>query len=184
LGLQDWLLPKPGKAIKKCPPGAGWGSPTYYGACTKFSPAVPIPYERITNLREFMLAGAASPRALSIYLSVGSNVYGMADIESDATDLASNWKGAEFNIFGSCCAYRAVLNRGSTIRVRLETVTRDKAAPTCVKGIGTGETNNLSFIRAPSSPTKLLYPSILFTESNASGGGTASCDAVPGFPPF
>jgi hypothetical protein len=61
----------------------------------------------------------------------------------------------------------------------LQTDTGNTSAPACDADSGTtGESSNLSFVTAP-SPTELTYPSILFKESNVSGGGTASCDAIP-----
>ena len=182
LGMEEWLVQtNPYKAFR-CPPNAGWW---YEGdSCLHHSHTVviPVPYQPIRNLRDLSLTGAATSSGDSVYLAVGSKVYGMKNYQKDGiTDLAPNWKGAEFNIFGPGSDTMAQFNSGSTITVSLEAVTANKAAPIkCVAKSGTtGETNNLTLVSAPSNPQGLQDPSILFTESNAPGRGSASCDAVP-----
>jgi len=180
LFIQDWLIPANLTGSIKCPRGAGWESAD--GGCVQNSPSsVSIPNQTITNLSKLSVTGEASSSGDSVYLTVGTTVYGLKNIQKGSiTDLYSNWKGAEFNVVGNAGGSVADFNSGSTITVSLQTDTGNTTAPTCEADSGTtGESANLSFVAAPASPTKLTYPSILFTESNASGGGTASCDAVP-----
>jgi len=181
LFIQDWLIPANLTGSIKCPKGAGWESAD--GGCVQNSPSsVSIPNQTIANLGELVETGDAASSGDSVYLSVGTTVYGMKNVQKDGiTDLASNWKGAEFNVVGNAGGSVADFNSGSTIEVSLQTDTGNTTAPTCEADSGTtGESANLSFVSAPSSPAELAYPSILFTESNVSGGGSASCDAVPG----
>lgn len=179
LFIQDWLIPANLSGSIKCPKGKGWESAD--GGCVQNSPSsVSIPNQNITGLSKLTETGEAASSGDSVYLAVGSTVYGMKNVQSDGiTDLAANWKGAEFNVVGNAGGSVADFNSGSTISVNLQTDTGSTTAPTCKADSGTtGESANLSFVAAPSSPTKLTYPSIEFTESNASGGGTASCDAI------
>jgi hypothetical protein len=179
LFIQDWLIPANLTGSIKCPKGGGWESAD--GGCVQNSPnSVSIPNVAIANLGELTETGEASSSGDSIYLAVGSTVYGMKNVQSGAiTDLYANWKGAEFNVVGNAGGSIAEFNSGSSITVSLQTDTGNTAAPACTGDSGTtGESSNLSFVAAPSNPTKLTYPSILFKESNVSGGGTASCDAV------
>jgi len=180
LFIQDWLIPANLTGSIKCPRGAGWESAD--GGCVQNSPSsVSIPNQTITGLAKLSVTGEASSSGDSVYLSVGSTVYGLKNIQKGSiTDLYSNWKGAEFNVVGNAGGSVADFNSGSTITVSLQTDTGNTTAPTCTADSGTtGESANLSFVAAPAKPTELTYPSILFTESNVSGGGTASCDAVP-----
>jgi len=181
LFIQDWLIPANLSGSIKCPSRAGWESAD--GGCVQNSPySVSIPNQSIANLAKLVETGDAATSGDSVYLAVGTTVYGMKNVQSDGiTDLAANWKGAEFNVVGNAGGSIAEFNSGSTIEVGLETDTGNLTAPTCEADSGTtGESSNLSFVAAPSSPAEQTYPSILFTESNVSGGGTASCDALAG----
>jgi hypothetical protein len=179
LFIQDWLIPANLTGSIKCPSRAGWESAD--GGCVQNSPSsVSIPNQSIANLSKLVETGEASSSGDSVYLAVGSTVYGLKNIQSDGiTDLASNWKGAEFNIVGNAGGSIAEFNSGSTIEVGLQTDTGNTTAPTCEADSGTtGESSNLTFVTAPASPKEQTYPSILFTESNVAGG-SASCDAIP-----
>jgi hypothetical protein len=180
LFIQDWLIPANLTGSVKCPRGKGWEAAD--GGCVQNSPySVSIANQSIANLSKLSETGTAASSGDSVYLTVGTTVYGMKNVQSDGiTDLAANWKGAEFNVVGNAGGSVAVFNAGSTIEVGLQTDTGNTTAPSCVADSGTtGESANLSFVAAPTSPAEQQYPSILFTESNVSGGGTASCDAIP-----
>jgi hypothetical protein len=179
LFIQDWLIPANLSGSIKCPRGKGWESAD--GGCVQNSPyAVNIPNQSVTNLGKLVETGDAASSGDSVYLAVGTTVYGMKNVQSGAiTDLYANWKGAEFNIVGNAGGSIAEFNSGSTITVGLEGDDAVTTAPTCEADSGTtGESSNLSFVSAPTNPAEETYPSILFTESNASGGGSASCDAL------
>lgn len=179
LFIQDWLVPT-GSGSVKCPSGKGWESAD--GGCVQNSPnSVNIPNESITKLASMIETGEAASTGDSIYLSVGSDDYGMKNVQGDGiTDLSTNWTGAEFNVVGNAGGDIADFNAGSTIEVSLAGDDGVTTAPTCPADSGTtGESNNLTFKTAPAG-TDQTYPSILFKMSNVSGGGSGSCKALPG----
>jgi hypothetical protein len=176
--IQDWLLSSNSQNLAGCPHNAGWE--TSDGSCVQnASIMVAVPGVPISQLRSLTLSGSADSSGDSAFLEVGSIVYGMKNMQGDGiTDLSAHWTGAEFNVVGNGGGSRAMFNAGSTITVNLEADTGTTTAPLCRGNTGTtGESNNLSFVSAPSDPTTHHYPSIQFTESNA-GGGSASCAAV------
>jgi hypothetical protein len=178
--IQDWLLSSTSQRLSGCPPNAGWQKSG--GSCVQNGPnSVFVVNVPITELRELTLSGSASSSGDSAFLAVGSVVYGLQYIQGDGiTDLSQHWTGAEFNVVGNGGGTRARFNAGSTITVRLEADTGSSSAPSCLGNSGTtGESNNLSFIAPPSNPDRRRYPSITFNESNAGGGGTPGCTALP-----
>jgi hypothetical protein len=177
--IQDWRIATHKRALT-CPSSStGWsasGKDCYYS-----SAAVNIPPTPISQLGKLTLSLSASRSGDSGFFAVGTTVYGMKDIQGDFSELSTHWTAAEFNVFGDCCASRAIFNSGSTIAVSVEADDGSKAKPKCLGGEGTtGETNSLSFVAPPSNPPAEKYPSILFAESNVRGGGTASCDVLAG----
>jgi hypothetical protein len=180
LFIQDWLVPTEGSGLSGCPPSEGW---EYVGiGCVQNSPyGVSIPNVSITDLGKVIETGAAASSGDSIYLSVGKTEYGMQNVQGDGiTDLAQHWEGAEFNVIGNAGGDIADFNSGSKISVNLQTDTGVTKKPTCPADSGTtGESNNLSFVKAPKKPAKLEYPSIEFSMSSNTGG-KASCDTVKG----
>jgi len=177
--IQDWLLSTTSQHLAGCPPHQGW---SYSGGnCVQNGPnSVATPSVPITELAELILSGSAASSGDSAFLSVGSTVYGMKNIQGDGiTDLSEHWTGSEFNVVGNGGGSRAKFNKGSTITVSIEADDGSTTAPDCKANSGTtGESNNLSFIAAPATPDMRRYPSIAFTESNAGGGGNPSCDSV------
>jgi hypothetical protein len=175
---QDWLVRTTANAKPLTCPSKPAGWLTSDGDCYWSSPTITIPTIPIAQLDEISMSLHAQSRDDSAFLVAGTTAYGMKT-QRDFMGLSRHWTAAEFNVFGDCCASRAILNHGSTIAVRLEADDGSTAAPTCQANTGeTGETNSLSLIAAPSSAPEQKYPSILFGESNAAGGGSPSCDAV------
>jgi hypothetical protein len=180
LFIQDWLIPTAGSSLSGCPSGKGWEFAD--GGCVQNSPyAVAIPNISIKSLGSLIETGTAASSGDSVYLANGNTEYGMQNIQGDGiTDLSAHWEGAEFNVIGNAGGDIAKFNKGATITVSLQTDTGSLSAPSCPANSGTtGESNNLSFITAPSNPPELQYPSIEFTMSD-SAKGSASCDTVPG----
>lgn len=179
--IQDWLLATSSKKLK-CPPNQNWTASG--GDCYKNAPnSVPVPTVPATELDEVRLAGSAGSNGDSVFFSVGGYVYGMKNAQDDGvTDLSQHWTGAEFNVLGDGDGYQAVFNAGATITVRLEAVTGYSTAAACTGNSGTtAEENNLSFIAPPSTVDKEQYPSIVFSESNAtSPPQPPSCVSVAG----
>jgi hypothetical protein len=181
LTIWYWLLSTTSKRLSGCPRHAGWEKAG--GDCVQTAPyAVKVPNVPIADLQALSLSGAAGPNGDSSFLAVGATVYGMRHFQSDGiTDLSQHWTGAQFNVFGDANGRRAMFNAGSTLTVRLEADTGTSTSPVCRGNAGTtAESSNLSFIAAPADLHPYHYPSIVFNESNAGGGGSASCDALAG----
>lgn len=186
LTIWDWLVSTTSKSLSGCPPNAGWQF--FSGFCyqTSSKQIDDIPNQPITELGEMILTGNAASTGDSITLAVGSTVYAVKKAQGDGiTDLSTHWQGAEFNVFApgsSGSGYGiATFNAGSTITVGLELNDGATTAPNCEANSGTtAETNSLAFVSAPQNPPAREHPSILFTESNARGGGSPSCDALAG----
>ncbi len=179
LFIQDWLIPANLSGSISCPKHKGWTAAD--GGCVQNSKyAVLIPNKKITALGGMVETGMAASTGDSVYLSVGGTQYGMKNVQGDGiTDLSTNWTGAEFNVVGNAGGSVAIFNKGSTITANLQADDGVTTAPTCEGNSGTtGESANLRFVAAPAGPASQTYPSIEFTESNASGGGSASCDAI------
>jgi len=177
LFTQDWLVKTTATPLT-CPTTAGWTA--IYGDCYYSSAGVSVPKIPATRFDELALSLSAGANGDSGFLTDGTTVYGMKDMQGDFMDLRSHWTGAEFNVFGDCCYSKVTFNPGATITVMLEADDGTTAAPMCLTKGTTGETNSLSFVGAPSNPPEQKYPSILFTESDSGAGGHASCDAVAG----
>ena len=178
--IQNWLLEENSGTLT-CP--SSWSSDSSSGGCLVNAPkSFKVPNVPISELSSVTLSGSASSSGDSVFLAVGTSVYGMKNAQSDSlTDLSQHWTQAEFNIVGNGGGDRAVFNTGSTITVSVEAQTGQTAAPICRANAGsTGEENNLSFVAPPQNPQQQANPSIVFTESNAGNGGTASCQALAG----
>lgn len=91
------------------------------------------------------------------------------------SDLASNWKEAEFNIFGDGNDSVAQFNANSTLEVRTSVASGTTVGPVCVSQSFTGESNNLTLVATTSNPQKGSLPSLVFTETNAGNPTTAGC---------
>lgn len=180
--IQNWLLEEASSSSKlTCP--SSWSSDSSSGGCLVNAPKeFRVPNVPITELGDVTLSGSASSSGDSVFFSVGSHMYGMQNAQSDSlTDLSQHWTEAEFNVVGNGGGDRAVFNTGATITVSVEANTGQNTAPACLRNAGsTGEENNLSFVAPPANPQQQQYPSILFMESNAGNGGTASCLPLAG----
>jgi hypothetical protein len=176
--IQDWLL-STGKKALKCQ--AGWitsGSDCYRNAPY----SILVPTVPIASLQGIVLSGSATASGDSVFLTDVNFVYGMKNAQNDGlTDLSNHWTATQFNILGDSNSYRAVFNLGTTITISVEAVMSYTMTPKCSSQQSTtAESNNLSFVAAPKFGAIKQYPSILFTESNAGGGGTPSCDVLLG----
>src|SRR5262249_51921234 len=76
-----------------------------------------------------------------------------------------------------CCLSQANFNSGSTIVVRTSVNSGSWTAPSCAGGGFTGETNNLYFVKASTTPSPGVLPAIVFTESSAAST-TSPCDSA------
>jgi hypothetical protein len=106
-------------------------------------------------------------------LSIGNTLYSVTG-NSYFPDLAQHWNTSEFNIFGPGNSSQATFNTGSTVVIRTA-MDNGTAAPSCVLEGFTAETNNLTLTGTPSAESGALWPSIVFTQTNAGTPTSATC---------
>jgi hypothetical protein len=174
LGIESFLIPTDKTKFTTCPPNEGW-TINSLGQCTQKRHAMNVPNVPIGELGSLKLVGTASPSGDGIILTVGKKMYAKKDDQSDGiTDLSQHWQNVEFDIFGNASSSQAIFDPNTTITVNVQADAGVKTQPsTCKQGRSTtAESNNLSFVTAPSIPPKGTYPGMEFTESNA-GGSTS-----------
>jgi hypothetical protein len=174
LAIWDWTMGKPH------PRGGNWKCGRVY--CYYLSRALTTPVQSIAGLVDMSLAGSAAAGGNSIILSTPQHMYAIRKAQNDGiVDLAKHWQTAQFNVYGIGNSSIAQFTPGSTIALRLEADFGAKTAPACDPTFSyTGESNNLLFVTAPSTAPPAEHPSILFEETNVSGGGSYSCRALKG----
>jgi hypothetical protein len=179
--IQYWLI-NFGPGGTNCPPGWNSFGTTEIDCFRNSLNGAPAPAEKITNMGNFLLYGAAAGASMSSdaagFTVFGSSTYAV-DGDNRFPDLDSEWAESEFNIFGNCCGNQAVFNTGSKAVVRLESDSGVTKAPSCAAQGFTGETNNLYLVGESTIWPKVQYPSIVFTESNAAHRSTKSCVVEP-----
>lgn len=98
----------------------------------------------------------------SLTITIGPNAYRVA-VPDNLVGLASNWTGAEFNVFGEGNGSRAIFSPGT--RLGLVVQANGQNRPISCQSIGyTGESNNLSL--SPTCNAQPAPPLIGFSESN------------------
>ncbi len=184
--IQYWLenygpggteCPKPRGA--SCSPGFAESD----GWCPFSFPSSPVVYcvvnaagsttasgEPATALRELKVTGDAAGVVGAddwITVTVGNTVSSSPG-NNYFPDLGSQWKGAEFNVFGDGSGDQAVFNNGSTIVVQTSVDSGTNGAPMYGTVSFTGESNNLTLVCTPQLEpgTSTTLPSIEFAESN------------------
>lgn len=142
------------------------------------------PANAATSLGQMKLYGAAAgvngATTDSMVVWVGTTPY-TADGDNRFPDLGTNWKEAEFNVFGDCCNHQAVFNSGTNIVVRTQVISGTNAGPGCHLTSYTGESTNLTLVNSPPvSPAPLPAPALVFSQSNPppSGAAATCADAV------
>jgi hypothetical protein len=171
--IQYWLL----KYNTTCP--VGWNTYTSQDdtyCWINSDMATPYTGVPITQLGQMALTGTAATGGASdtatldlngtMYSAAGNNLF---------PDLGTNWQTSEFNIFGDCCNSSAVFNSNAQLQVQTAVNYGSSNAPNCGMIGFTGETNNLALVNAPSSVTKMSWPSIVFNENNLPNQPAASC---------
>jgi hypothetical protein len=134
------------------------------------------PVPTITDLQTLKLQGFPFSGGVDVAIlqTANGDVHGIG--EDDLLDLAGNWSGAEFNIFGDTSGFEAFLNSGSALTVRLQVNNGTTNAPTCYSntfginswGPASLESNNLNLTGGCSTVGGAL-PAIVFSET---GGGS------------
>jgi hypothetical protein len=144
------------------------------GYCVQNSSSVNVPNQPITNIASWTFSGTATGAGDSYSMGTGTNVY--SGTGANAVAASANWTVTEFNIFGPAGGSQANLNNGASIDARTEIIYGGTAAPNCLVGGTTGETNNLSF--GPTAPAATAPgPAVIFQESTA-GGAASNCAAA------
>jgi len=141
------------------------------------------PASPATSLAQMKLSGAAAgfggSTTDSMIVWEGVTPY-TADGDNRFPDLGTNWKEAEFNVFGLCCNQQAVFNSGTNIIVRTEVISGTNAGPGCQVASFTGESTNLTLVNSAPAAAPGPAPALVFAQSNPpAAGSAASClDAV------
>lgn len=139
-----------------------------YYTCFFNTSVASVPSQSFTNLSELTLTGSATANGNDeVILSTGGALYSLSYADS-TLNLASAWAVSEFNIFGDCCGYEAVLNTGATLVVNTTVDNGTTNPPSCGSGGYTGETNSLTLV-PPCCPYGGAAPGIVFMESSAIG---------------
>ena len=153
-------------------PTAQWnfypGTPTTIPGCFLNTAFAYLSVPPVSELGALELSGSVSGGLDTVTISTANGDVNAAAQDS-LLDLAQNWRGAEYNLVGDCCAAESYLNSGSSLTVRLQALNGTANAPTCSTGFSgaTAETNNLS-LTSSCSAVGGSSPAIVFTES---GGG-------------
>jgi hypothetical protein len=144
---------------------------------------VPSTAEPATSLGQLSVHGAAAGvngAATDVMTVTDGGVAKSANGNNYFSDLGSNWKEAEFNVFGDCCKHQAVFNNGASAVVRIETDSGTNAGPGCDLRTFTAESTNLTLQNVPPTAASGALPALVFAQNNpATAGGPADCsDAV------
>jgi hypothetical protein len=184
--IEYWLFESPscpsqGTLGKGCScPSAEWIS--YYdpsgvtaSGCYINTNATGFPTPAIADLGKLKLTGAANSGGVDqVTLQTADGVLHALNYPDSTLNLAKGWTGAEFNVFGDCCAYEAFLNSGSNLTTRLSTTSANAPSclppntPTTTFDGSTAETNNLQLVSGSCLPGGSPL-AIVFSES---GGGS------------
>jgi hypothetical protein len=171
--IQYWML----DYGDPCPSGwaPGGGTDCYRNSVY----GVVVPTQTIAPLGQMTLTGVAPSGATddSVTLSIGTQLYSLTG-DAYFPDLAQHWGTSEFNVFGPGNSSQAQFNAGVTMVVRTA-ADSGVAAPSCVEEGFTAETNNLTLMTVGAGQEDSAWPSIVFMQSNASGGTPATCAALP-----
>src|SRR5271154_2028734 len=181
--IEYWLLNYP----PPCPTTEAWtyyaGTPTTTPGCYFNTPGAPltapVPASRFGQLR---MTASVSGGNDEVQLTDGDgSVYKQTN--ASVASLAGGWSGAEYNVFGDCCAANIYFTAPSaSITVRQATTNGSSAAPTCTSSFAgaTAETNNLNLVGGCAASGGSA-PAIVFTES---GGGPVPPGVSIGDPHF
>jgi hypothetical protein len=147
-----------------CP--AGW-NPSGGNCFINNAMALPVPVQPINSnasLTQMTLNGDITDQ---VTLTVGGTMF-TAPGDNHFPDLTNGWRVTEFNIFGDASATpSADLNAGSTMDVRTAVNSGMGATPPTCDGTGfTFERNNLTLVSAPVMAPDVIWPSIIFTQTN------------------
>lgn len=179
--IQFWLENYLTSTITSCPGTWLWDPLT--ANCYKNGSTIGgVPLQPITNLANLSVTGTVTGGTsgwdtAQLNIAGSTTVYSASSLDS-TLDLSANWTAAEFMVGGNGNGSQAAFNPGSTITVQTVVHNGTTAAPTCIYGGWTGETNNLTLVGTASYATG-ASPSIRSVQSNLPGL-PASCKSASG----
>jgi hypothetical protein len=151
-----------------CPFTVGTSPNPLYCAVNAVAGA-PAPAEPATSLAQIRVNGAAAGVSGAandaITVTIGGTAYS-AGGNNYFPNLGSEWKEAEFNVFGNCCNSEATFNNGASAVVRIEVASGTNLGPGCNQWSYTGETSNLTLQNVPPAASSGALPALVFGESN------------------
>lgn len=160
------------------PTGKTGSGCTFNTPATGNTPSNPFPPPAISDLGKLKFSAQANSNGMDVVtLQTADGRLHANSYAATTINLSQGWTGAEFNIFGDCCAYPVFLNTGSNLAVRVDTTSTK--APTCFLSVppnsvfsgSTAETNNLSLVS--NSCARATPSDIVFVE-NGGGNPTAA----------
>jgi YVTN family beta-propeller protein len=171
--MQYWLL----NYDATCP--FDWN--TFAGDCWMNSPASMWPGLALTvaSLATVTLTGNATANGNDSVVMTTASGQATATNSDDVLDLANDWNGVEFGVFGDGGGSEADFSPGTTINVRTSVENGTELAPTCVLQGYTGETNNLNLVGTPAIGLA-PYPAIVSEQSNIVNTASSCATAAGG----
>jgi hypothetical protein len=171
--IEYWLIDYGSSSRAACPSGflnAGADEEGPGVDCVQNTAATKIANGQlpITDLSSLTLSGSATSGGTDkATVTFGTEAFS-ASVSDSATDIASGWSEAEFNVFGNAGGSRADFNTPVSLTVKVAVTDGSTTAPTCIPPSEiagtTGETNNLTL--GSCTATGGSAPFIQFTESN------------------
>jgi hypothetical protein len=167
-----------------CPysdPGDTDPNPVY--CVVNASGAASPPATPATSLDQIRVNGAAAgvsgAASDAIVVTIGGTDYS-ASGNNYFPDLGTQWKEAEFNVFGDGGGSQAVFNDKDSAVVRIEDLSGTNLRPRCDQRSWTAESSNLTLQNVPPKASPGAFPALVFAQDNpAPTGGAADCtDAV------
>lgn len=165
--MQYWLI----NYANPCP--SGWW--TYSSDCYTNSPATRFAAGPLTaaELSKVKFVGTATKGSTdTVSLSIGGTAY-LASNSDAKVSLAAAWNTTEFDVFGDGGGGAANFGSGTTIEPVTKLAGTTTAAPKCVAGGYTGETNNLTLTGTPAL-SSTTAPTMGSAQTNGTTT-TASC---------
>ncbi|MGP8110329.1 MAG: pentapeptide repeat-containing protein [Thermoplasmata archaeon] len=168
--------------------GISWssGAPSQPGICYGFSPSVSVPSGFVSAP-----LGSLVLEAYANYLGSGNDVDQICGIPSsglgcvtltmpdNVLDLAPNWQGAEFNVFGDAGGSQANFAAGTTLTVStsLADQSGNPIAPSCQFYSETGETDSLFLGPCSANSTAISFTEGSLGYSVCFPGTSGTCDS-------
>ncbi|MEN3615963.1 VWD domain-containing protein [Plantactinospora sp. ZYX-F-223] len=185
LFIEYWLLNYASDDTTPCP--ATWSTHSTLGgiSCYKDTPAKSIPVNTlIKDMSKFALTGDISKADAEVTFTPDAGITLHEQKGPKILDVGSDWKQAEFNVFGYGNGTQATFNSGASTRVRTRIDYGGTVEPNCVTAGFTAESNNLflgDLATNPPAPPKVgpppatAGPALIFYEKSGSGILTAEC---------